>query len=54
MACIMPGIKPSRVKRILIQKAGLMPTVKNTPKGGNIIAKMIRRILMIDLFVMGS
>jgi len=54
MACIMPGIKPSRVKRILIQKAGLMPTVKKTPKGGNIIAKIMRRMLIVDLFGMGN
>jgi len=42
----MPGTKPKSVNKILSQKAPRMPTVKNTPSGGKMIANMILRILM--------
>jgi hypothetical protein len=44
----MPGTNPKSVNKILSQKAPRMPTVKNTPSGGKMIANMILRIL-IDL-----
>jgi len=34
------------------QNAPLMPTVKKTPSGGRIIAKIIRSMLFIIIYVM--
>jgi hypothetical protein len=45
-ACTIPGRKPSIVNRIFNQKWGLMPIVINTPRGGRMMAKMIRSKLM--------
>jgi hypothetical protein len=38
---MMPGMKPSKVSRILNQKCPLKPTSRNTPNGGNKIANKI-------------
>lgn len=38
-AWTIPGMKPSMVRIIFSQKAGLIPTVKKTPKGERIMAK---------------
>jgi len=48
----MPGRKPKMVRRMFSQKAGLIPTVKKTPRGGRIIAKIILRMLMISCSVL--
>jgi len=44
----MPGIKPSKVNNILIQKCFPIPTCKKTPNGGSIIAKMILMISIVE------
>jgi hypothetical protein len=46
-AWMMPGRKPRMVKRIFSQNAPLIPTVKNTPSGGRMMAKMILKILIV-------
>ena len=50
-ACTIPGIKPSRVSKIFNQNAPFNPTVRKTPRGGRIIAKIIRRMLIISELV---
>lgn len=46
-AWIIPGMNPKIVKSIFSQNAGFMPTVKNTPNGGRIIAKIILSMLIV-------
>jgi len=41
-ACTIPGIYPSSVSKIFIQKCFPIPSCKNTPNGGMNIANMIR------------
>lgn len=48
MACTMPGTKPKRVSKILSQKAPRIPTVRNTPSGGKMMANKILSILIIN------
>lgn len=48
MACTMPGTKPKRVNKILSQKAPRIPTVRNTPSGGKMMANKILSILIIN------
>lgn len=50
MAWTMPGTKPKSVNKILSQNAPRIPTVKKTPRGGSIIAKIICRIFMTFVF----
>lgn len=45
-AWTMPGIKPNKVNKILIQKDFPKPTVKKTPRGGRIMANRILKILI--------
>jgi putative component of membrane protein insertase Oxa1/YidC/SpoIIIJ protein YidD len=45
---MMPGMYPKRVSKMFSQKCHLNPTCKNTPSGGNRIA---RRILKMSAMV---
>jgi len=47
---MIPGRKPKIVRIILSQKAPRIPTVKNTPRGGRMIAKIILMMLMFVSF----
>jgi hypothetical protein len=44
----MPGIKPNNVRKILINKAEPNPTVKKTPRGGNMILVIIFKSFMVS------
>ena len=52
MAWTMPGINPKMVNKTFIQKCFPKPTVKKTPKGGKMMAKIILRILMLECLVL--
>jgi hypothetical protein len=44
---MIPGKKPSMVNKMFIQKCLPKPTCRNTPKGGRMIANIMRMMSMI-------